>query len=423
MSAPLFGPRRGASAFVLPVRPDNTNGLVGWWTFDGNKPVDVSGNAASSPAMTVGTNAKFQSTQFGNALLAGGGNAAGGLSSVSTTNTSMFPAKLTYMCWVNPSSVASNQLLIGSSTSGYPLLLIVSSGKVEFARPGSNIAVSAAALTAGQWVHVAGSYDTTGLCNVYVNGVLAGSGTSYTTWTGAPFFIGGNSSFPLASGSLIADARVYNRPLQASEIFAIYASALATAQSFPEGDLMTLFSASGASFNQSIALGPASALVFQRMVAKAAPVAPTSTSTFARSIAKLAPVGPSSSITWERGVAKPVPVTPTSTLSFVRGMGKSIALAATSALSFATQKITEGGSNFAQAISVSATSSVTFLKGCVKFVGVAANSLVTLVFPSGAEPVIGDVSVVWSVAATTETEWSAAGQVSATMSQTQEISS
>lgn len=221
------GPARLSS--VLATRADNTNGLVARWAV---------GEGLDGPPSTA-TQVAQDTSGHSNYMVFGGSTVnepctistpfGPGISSIttsglvgSTVSTALFTPSLTFSGWVNPTSVSSNRGILGAGT-GFPLLFLASStGLLTFTKVGSgNLAVSSAAVPLGVWSHVAGTYDTaTGFWKCFINGVLAGSGTSAQTWSTAVVSIGA-LSFVWVGG--MRDLRVYNRALSQAEVYSLYA--------------------------------------------------------------------------------------------------------------------------------------------------------------------------------------------------------
>jgi hypothetical protein len=141
--------------------------------------------------------------------------------------------------WIRPNAIVTN-VIMGKYNSAGNLeewrFFIDSNGMLSLelhdaSASATEIAVSAAALTVGQWVHVVATYDggeTAPVVNLYVNGVLANDGATtesgtYTAMedTAAPLTIGcsGVTATPVAEfHGRIALPFVTGKELSASEV-------------------------------------------------------------------------------------------------------------------------------------------------------------------------------------------------------------
>lgn len=79
---------------------------------------------------------------------------------------------------------------------------------------------SSFALSTNTWYHLVGTFDTSNVLRIYINGFLDSqlTGTTVPTTTTAPIIVGdyGNNNYP--SNSYIAIAKIYNRALSAAEV-------------------------------------------------------------------------------------------------------------------------------------------------------------------------------------------------------------
>lgn len=146
--------------------------------------------------------------------------------------------------WIRPNAINTN-VIMGKYDSAGNLeewrFFIDSSGKLSLelhdaSASATEIAVSTAALTVGQWVHVVASYDggeTSPVVNLYVNGTLANDGTttesgSYVAMenTAAPLTVGcsGVTATPVAEfHGRIALPFITGKALTAAEVQALHA--------------------------------------------------------------------------------------------------------------------------------------------------------------------------------------------------------
>jgi Concanavalin A-like lectin/glucanases superfamily len=215
-----------------------SNGLVGYWTFDGgsidwrtNTVRDVSGNGNTGSLALMSTSSSPAIGKIGQAL-----NFAGTQSSyISMGDVLHQSGAFTYSAWIyqtdqNPvdgaptiMSKSSNdyETWFGLGPNGSPL-----ESEVFSADGSSWIGNHYTGLSPKKWYHVAASFDggtaAAGI-KIYLNGVRVdnetiGGGTYVSPRTSAgPFEIGiAGDGYPFAGR--IDDARVYSRELSADEI-------------------------------------------------------------------------------------------------------------------------------------------------------------------------------------------------------------
>ncbi|MCX8194903.1 MAG: LamG domain-containing protein, partial [Candidatus Micrarchaeota archaeon] len=158
-----------------------------------------------------------------------------------TSNILNGASQFTFSVWINPSALGNWRGIISKyiNDSNVTALQIHSDGSVYFdIDSGNNVNgyTSGGLITAGNWHHLALVFNGSGATNadkvkIYVNGVqrsLTFSGTlpSATVSNNAPLTIGGlNSSLNLYTG-LIDEVKIWNRSLNADEIYVEYASTL-----------------------------------------------------------------------------------------------------------------------------------------------------------------------------------------------------
>lgn len=145
--------------------------------------------------------------------------------------------------WIRPNAIATNVIAAKYDSAGNLeewRLFIDSNGKLSLelhdaSASATEIAVSASALTVGQWVFVAASYDggeTAPVVNLYVNGVLANDGATTETGTytamentAAPLTVGcsGVTATPVAEfHGRIAMPFVCGKALTTAEVETLY---------------------------------------------------------------------------------------------------------------------------------------------------------------------------------------------------------
>jgi len=76
----------------------------------------------------------------------------------------------------------------------------------------------------GQWYHIVGTRDASGIANIYVDGVLSGSAdqVSGTPAGGGNVIIGNNTGQTRGFDGSISDVRIYDRALSTAEITELY---------------------------------------------------------------------------------------------------------------------------------------------------------------------------------------------------------
>ncbi len=200
----------------------NASGLVGYWPLDGNAS-DMSGNGnngtlVNSPMWTsgckVGGCLSFNGTSSNASV-----NLSAALNSLITTSN-----QVSFSAWVRPNSQISTQVVGWGYMNG---VWIDGNGQIvgeinvnstrEDATPRYVIP------SYGTWYYAAGTGDAiSGVTKLYINGVMVSSKTyvpgSITSISGNPVIGAGNGYF----NGLIDDVRIYNRPLSAAEIQAMY---------------------------------------------------------------------------------------------------------------------------------------------------------------------------------------------------------
>ncbi len=233
------------------------NGLVGYWTFDGQNTnwntdttADVSGKGNTGKLINMSTTTSPVLGRFGQALSFNGTSQY--VSIPNSTSVNMGGAtSFSLSAWVNFSSFSTTncnaQFLIakGQDTGSYVgfygldvgdtggcgastgvknvgLVFTPSSGTQ------SNLtAIVPGNLSTGKWYLITGTYNGT-ILSVYVNGVnigsqsatgANGSNTDYVSIGGAPLDIAGYQYYTHGS---IDDVRIYNRALSASEVQQLY---------------------------------------------------------------------------------------------------------------------------------------------------------------------------------------------------------
>ncbi len=199
-----------------------TNGLIAYFPFTGN-----AGDSSGLSNHGVPTNgASLTSDRFNTP------NSAYAFDGVDDyinipTYTNMSPTNaVSIAAWVKGTTTGKNAYVFDrlEINDGYGLMF-TSTGNLRLSINGGQVWVTSTQVVAdNQWHHVAGTYDRNkGVANIYVDGVIAGTGTlsSSITYTpeprngiGGTGQIGTNSFF---NGS-IDEVRIYNRAINLCEI-------------------------------------------------------------------------------------------------------------------------------------------------------------------------------------------------------------
>jgi concanavalin A-like lectin/glucanase superfamily protein len=214
-----------------PINPDSPQifGLAGcWpmWELAGVSAEDVSGNE-NRGTLKAGASWSGNAPNGKPAVLFNGST---GYVSVPSAPSLQPSIAVTCACWVYLTNIAACVLMAKDSDTNeraYTLDQNGAGGSWRFyINGGASIIVSSATSpTTGKWIHVCGNYDGKTIA-IYLNGVLNASAAK----TGA--INTGNSTFQIAAreyssarGFLtgyVADPRVYNRALCASEVDNLY---------------------------------------------------------------------------------------------------------------------------------------------------------------------------------------------------------
>jgi hypothetical protein len=214
----------GAWSSTVASESTITNGLIGWWSFNGNAN-DVSGGNYNG-SVTGATLTTGQGGQANTAYRF----AAACCQYITTTALPSLPSTLSISAWVYPIAYPSERAQIvvnsgGGSTNSYYMSLN-SDGSLQSywygtSSPGYHSS-GAGTVPLNQWSF--GTVTWSGSqAKLYVNGVLKATVT--TTGGGAtsnPILIGSAISSRELNGSL-DDIRIYNRVLSLDEIQGLYA--------------------------------------------------------------------------------------------------------------------------------------------------------------------------------------------------------
>lgn len=212
--------------------PNLAVGLVGYWTFDGNRLIQ---NVTDSVGGQNGRLISFTSTtttrgQIGQALTFDGvDDYVRGTNSVSITST-----QTSVSVWVNVGTGGLNPRVfdISDGTNSIQLLIEGVSNKWATKHTQYNTSLDALAWSTpvlGKWQHLVAVFDSAGSTSAfYVNGVRQTSAANFTVGPSgvANVFSFGERSDAVNGtiyfGGLMDDVRLYNRALSAQEVEQLY---------------------------------------------------------------------------------------------------------------------------------------------------------------------------------------------------------
>jgi len=210
-----------------------TNGLVGWWPFNGNandESANTNDGNVNGPMLT--------NDRFGNSNSAYNFNGSDNYISMSTMNNiPMNNSARTLSVWMNPSTLSNQWTLTaigyGSPSTNNAFMFGLGNNIISVQGWASDFSTDLT-YSVGKWIHTVCTYDGTNI-NIYVDGVLIGSGTN-SSWNtnGTEFYFGGrpsqgNSFFP----GQLDDIAIWNRALTQNEISALYLSGIDTIPIIP----------------------------------------------------------------------------------------------------------------------------------------------------------------------------------------------
>jgi len=228
-----------------------SNGLVGWWPFNGNAN-DESGNGNNG---TV-NGASLTSDRSGN------GNNAYSYDGVNDfievqNNSSLNPTNYTVSAWVNPSGFYLNNqddanYIVGKGNDynqgNYSLLYKSLNRKAYGAIGVFNFVNTTSSINTGNWYNLISTWDGTNL-KIYFNGILENTSVSNSINIGNSnenlFFgtMATNPTWPYWLNGKIDDIGIWNRALTQQEITALYNSQSCTGTGAITADGPTTFCA------------------------------------------------------------------------------------------------------------------------------------------------------------------------------------
>ena len=229
----------GATSYVnttsiSSVNKNNTNGLVGWWTFDGaNMGPTVkdtsgqgnNGNLVNFTSTTTVPGVLGQALKFN--------SASSQYINAGTLNSGAFQNNFSVALWYKWTSAPSvNYTTMASkdaSGTGNGWLIGGKSLTTQFGVTSpsvASIAYDPTPATIGKWYHGVVTVDGSGNWTVYTNGVQVATGSSAPNSAATYSFRIGVDNGGVSLGAyfpgVLDDVRIYNRALSASEVMRLY---------------------------------------------------------------------------------------------------------------------------------------------------------------------------------------------------------
>ncbi len=209
--------------------------LIGWWKLDEGTSATANDTSASK------NNALFPGTSSDPSWVTGRTSSSSKALSfdnsddyiqVAHNSNQLLTNGGTITAWINPIGIGSTGRIVDKTSSGAGgtgyTFNTASGTRLQFIiNAGSGALSASSSLPLSQWSMATVTWDATGLSTIYINGVANGTpavaGTPSGITTTNPLRIGNRSN---ATGNTfngsISDVRVYNRPLSAAEILALY---------------------------------------------------------------------------------------------------------------------------------------------------------------------------------------------------------
>jgi len=232
-----------------------TNGLLGWWPFNGNAN-DQSGNGNNG---TV-TGAQLTNNRLGNVNSAYTFNGSSDFITVPASSTLNFTTNFSFSCWVNIPDYSQNTSGIaqravigkqrGNNLSGMNFIAVNSSPSSVYSfgindGPNNIVINNGSSIPLNTWSHFVGTYD--GLTGkLYKDGNLVASNNTSISFVVStqPFYFGKefNTTGRFFKGE-IDDMGMWNRALTQQEITALYNSPSCTGTGSISADGPTTFCA------------------------------------------------------------------------------------------------------------------------------------------------------------------------------------
>jgi len=202
---------------------DVTNGIVGWWKFNGNAN-DSSGNgnngSVAGAVLTTGA------TSVANTAYTFAASASA--QAITFNSPGSIANNLTVSAWVRPTSYPTERSTIAEGIDPYSYYIsLATDGSLQSYRygtdPGGYHSSGAGTVPLNTWTNVVIAWDASSV-KLYINGVLRTNVTTTGTGlTGSRIIVGAESTSRQFIGA-IDDVRVFNRTLPAADVTKIYSS-------------------------------------------------------------------------------------------------------------------------------------------------------------------------------------------------------
>lgn len=193
------------------------NGLLAYYSFDDGTATDNSGNGYHG---TIYGATRVVGGVFGSALAFNGQNAA--VKTPANLEQSSSSAGATLVAWVYPTSVSGGRHHVVSSDNGGFDWSILRDGDTWFVFTGEQSRSTNFKVDLNQWQHVAAVFTPTGEVKFYKNGQLMTMPYINFDASDNNIGIGHNPGYGEYFSGTIDEVRIYNRPLDESEIQAFY---------------------------------------------------------------------------------------------------------------------------------------------------------------------------------------------------------
>ena len=221
-----------------------SNGLVGYWTFDGavtnwatGQTQDISGNGNTGQLVNMSTSTSPVAGKIGQALTFDGSSSY--VSTATNQGNGSSLQTITLSVWFKTTAAIGNKIVgledtqTGTGSSAYDReIYIGSNGKVYgyVYDGGEEYVTSTATYTDGKWHHAVVTIAVNSAMKLYVDGILQQAtpiGVPCSTYPTSYWRIGsyleahGNGASGYFNGT-IDDVRIYNRALSATEVKQLY---------------------------------------------------------------------------------------------------------------------------------------------------------------------------------------------------------
>jgi len=223
-----------------------SNGLVGYWTFDGpsinwraNTVSDMSGSGNTGTLVSLGTSTAPTAGKIGQALKFNG--SSGNVSFATGTNIPVGNSNYTLSAWIKPTSLGGYGGIIGwgnyGTTNQVNAFRLTESGSCTGGQGvynywwGNDLKACTTLLTANAWHFVVAEFDGT-TRKIYVDNTLIANdtpGSSHSVPNTSNFKVGQTCPVSVCTGNggeffpgSLDDVRIYSRALSAQEIQQLY---------------------------------------------------------------------------------------------------------------------------------------------------------------------------------------------------------